>query len=113
LQQTVDILSQEADSMRGSSEAISQEISTVLVELQFQDRSSQVLAHVRDSLQRLQTTLQEIQAQGSADRNLDLLRVDEILQQMLKEYSTEEEHRLHQGQDAAASADTSSELTFF
>jgi methyl-accepting chemotaxis protein len=113
LQQTVDTLSNDAESLRNSSEIISNEISTVLVDLQFQDRTSQMLAHVRDSLARLEDTLREIQAHGSSDRNQDMLRVDELLQQMLREYSTEEEHRLHRGQDVAAQADSSSELTFF
>ncbi len=113
LQETMDMLRQEADSLRGTSEGISGEISEVLVALQFQDRLSQVLGHVANSLERVEGVLRDVHMNAGSDRHQDMLRVDELLRQMLQEYSTQEEVDRHQGKASAAQADTSSELTFF
>ncbi len=114
LQETVNILQRDAATLRGSSENISGEISTVLVNLQFQDRVSQVLAHVRDTMTQVQAVLGEIQVDAVHDRHQDMLRVDELLNQMLQEYSTQEELQQHQGvQELEKPSDTASDLTFF
>ncbi len=113
LEDTVGLLSRDAEDLRRHSEGISAEISSVLVSLQFQDRVSQVLGHVRDSLERVSRTLGDIRQQDGGDRHQDMLRVDELLARMLAEYSTHEERRHHSGQGAAKAADTASELTFF
>ncbi len=113
LQETMDLLSQEADSLRSTSEGISGEISEVLVALQFQDRLSQLLGHVSSSLERMEKLLREVHGHAGNDRHQDMLKVDELLQQMLQEYSTQEEVERHQGKEVTAQADTSSELTFF
>jgi methyl-accepting chemotaxis protein len=113
-QNTMRILREEADSLRNASENISGEISDVLVALQFQDRLSQVLGHVCNSLQRVESLFQEVRGAGNGDHQQDLLRVDELLQEMLQEYSTQEEVDQHWGQKSSTTqADTASSLTFF
>ncbi len=113
LQRTVDTLHQDAGSLRQSSEHIRGEISDVLVGLQFQDRLNQILGHVQDSLKQMEQTLRDLQEQPGADRHQDMLRVDELLQRMVQEYTTQEEVDRHLGRDTQPQADTSSELTFF
>ncbi len=61
----------------------------------------------------MEQTLRDLQEQPGADRHQDMLRVDELLQQMVQEYTTQEEVDRHQGRDTQPQADTSSELTFF
>lgn len=113
LQQTMDVLSNDADSLRNNSENISAEISEVLVGLQFQDRMTQVLGHVCGSLERVESTLREIHTLDGMDRHQDMLKVDEMLQQMMAEYSTSEEVEQHLGQGGGETSDSASELTFF
>jgi methyl-accepting chemotaxis protein len=113
MQQAIDGAHRDAETLRRSSAAISDEIGSVLVNLQFQDRMSQVLGHVQDSLDRVGSTLREIQEDGDQDRHLNRLQVDEMLQRMLQEYTTAEERLQHGDQVTAPAADSASELTFF
>jgi len=113
LQETVDRLSNEAESLRGTSQGINGEIAEVLVALQFQDRLSQVLSHVAGTIDRVEQVLKDVHAHAGGDRHEDMLRVDELLRDMVREYSTQEEVDHHHGKTAATQADTSSELTFF
>ncbi len=113
LQAVVEKQDQDTALLRASSESISSEINEVLVELQFQDRMSQVLGHVNASLERVETTLRNIHADAGDDRHQNMLEVDGLLQQMLSEYSTQEEVGRHHGQQTTANETPSSELTFF
>jgi methyl-accepting chemotaxis protein len=114
LQEAMDALSGDAQRLRANSTHIGEEISSLLINLQFQDRVSQVLGHVRDSLQRVQETLAEVRAQADDDRHQAKLRVDDLLRQMLGEYSTQEERSHHQDKHSNRRADSrASELTFF
>ena len=114
LRDTVCGLNEDTENLRHTSERIKNEIGALLVHLQFQDRVSQVLAHVRDSLETTATTMNEIQSQSFHDRHRDLLRVDDLLERMKKEYTTDEE-RGHHGAVATAERQSggASELTFF
>jgi methyl-accepting chemotaxis protein len=105
----------DAATLRENSESIRAEISDVLVGLQFQDRLSQVLGHVCDTLSTVQTTVSDIQSDGLHDRQRDGLRVDELLADMLREYSTREEKDLHVSgaESKGSSPATASDLTFF
>lgn len=113
LQQTMNVLSDNAADLRQTSDQIGGEISNVLVQLQFQDRMSQILNHVCGSLGRLEDLLRSVQAHGADSRNQDMLKVDEFLQQMLREYTTREEVSVHNTGSAGNAKDASSELTFF
>jgi methyl-accepting chemotaxis protein len=115
LEQVVQRSEEHATRLRDSSSALSAELSEVLVGLQFQDRLSQVLGHVSDTLGRVESTVRDIHADPDHDRQKDSLRVDELLASMLREYSTHEEKDRHVGAPARAAeaASTASELTFF
>jgi methyl-accepting chemotaxis protein len=100
--------------LRGESQLIQGEISEVLVALQFQDRISQVLNHVRNDLDKLNQTLnvsQQLLAEGATPEPLDTAA---WLESLASTYTTPEQHAAAQGGHAAAPAPSSSnEITFF
>jgi methyl-accepting chemotaxis protein len=100
-------LANSADLLRKEGDAISGEISEVLVSLQFQDRNSQILAQVRDGLQQLNTRLQECAASGDK-HSMD---AQAWLDEMRLRYATEEQRDIHNG--AANAVQSEHEITFF
>jgi len=98
-------LSDSAVLLQREGETLQGEIGQVLVELQFQDRVSQILRHVMQDAERLQAALAE--AAPSFD-------VAAWLQALERTYTTPEQQRLHQGGEGTPSAAASaSEVTFF
>lgn len=100
-----------SERLRVESEAIRDEIESVLVELQFQDRTSQILSHTRSNIKALQAHVEEAleQADSGQTPQIDATR---WLDEMALTYSTEEQRKNHCGEQAAASAATS-DITFF
>ena len=84
-------LSDSADILQRESGGIRDEVSDVLVSLQFQDRVSQILSHARASLEELceHVGQQLQQREGSPE---DIRR---WLDQMAQSYSTEEQRQVH------------------
>lgn len=84
-------LSDSADILQRESSGIRDEVSDVLVSLQFQDRVSQILSHVRTSLgemcERVGQQLQ--QHEGSSED------IRKWLNEMAQTYSTEEQRHIH------------------
>lgn len=111
---TANGLNESADVMRQESQLIQAEISDVLVALQFQDRISQVLSHVRNDLEKLNQTLgttEQQLAQGLVPQALD---PQAWLDALNSTYTMPEQYGVHGGTQAAASAPSSSnEITFF
>lgn len=104
-------LSGSIESLCQESQAIGGEINEVLVALQFQDRVSQILSHVRNDLAKLEDYLQE---HGSARAiGADQSQIDARLwlEQLARTYTMPEQHATHGGNTAAA--DKSSDITFF
>lgn len=100
-------LADSAEMLRRDGESIRGEIAEVLVSLQFQDRNSQILSHVRDGLQQLNTRLQECAA-SSDKRGMDAAA---WLDDMQMRYATDEQRNIHNG--AASVAQAEHEITFF
>jgi len=100
-------LSQSADILRNESTGIRDEVSDVLISLQFQDRVNQILTHVRTSLDEFsQCVEQELQQHdGSVDG------IAALLDEMAQTYSTEEQRRNHH--ELHAGADVDSDVVFF
>ena len=96
-----------AEMLRKDGDAIRGEITEVLVSLQFQDRNSQILSHVRDGLQQLNMRLQECAA-SSDKRGMDAAA---WLDDMQMRYATDEQRNIHKG--AANTAQAEHEITFF
>ncbi|PSJ46483.1 chemotaxis protein [Zobellella endophytica] len=99
---TAEGLTRAVDSTRSEGEGVRNEIEQMLVSLQFQDRTSQILRQVCDNLEEFGRTL--IQAGEPID-------VDAWLARMTRSYAMLEQHLNHQGQ--AVQSQGQSDITFF
>jgi len=101
-------LAESADLLKQESYGIRDEMTEVLVNLQFQDRVSQILSHVRDNMHALHDHLQ--QANQAPDQPL-AIDARQWLARMETTYATDEQRRLHRGEAAVQS--NSQDITFF
>ncbi|ATG75977.1 hypothetical protein AN401_15095 [Zobellella denitrificans] len=99
---TAESLTRAVDSTRSEGEGVRGEIEQMLVSLQFQDRTSQILRQVCDNLEEFGRTL------AQAGEPID---VDAWLARMSRSYAMLEQHLIHQGQ--AAERQGQSDITFF
>jgi len=88
------------------SSEIKEEVAGSLVQLQFQDRVSQIMTQVCSSMQQFQADPQAA-ATGESHDEISQRR----LEKMAESYTTEEQRRIHQGLEAQAVAPQ--EVTFF
>jgi methyl-accepting chemotaxis protein len=101
-------LAESADLLKQESYGIRDEMTEVLVNLQFQDRVSQILSHVRDNMQALHEHL--LQASQAPDQPV-AVDARQWLARMEATYATDEQRRLHHGE--AAVQQNSQDITFF
>lgn len=113
-------LSQAADALRQSSTQIKGEVYESLVQLQFQDRVSQILGHVRDNIQRLPEVVLAHQTRIEQDGRSHPLEAAPLLAELEQTYAMADERAVHAGAptqptSAAASAAPAAEteITFF
>ena len=112
--QITDALVQSSDLLKQESIGIQGEVGEALVQLQFQDRVSQVMAHVRENMERLPLLLRENRADYEASGELEGLDPDLLLRELQKTYAMAEEHAVHSGvKHAAPAATEADEITFF
>lgn len=90
-----------------ASMGIRDEISDVLVSLQFQDRVSQILSHIRDDMRKLEVYVGECLVTGQCTP----IDTQAWLDELSKTYTTMEQRVMHGGEDVTQS--NSSEITFF
>lgn len=88
---------------------VRQQLSDVVVQLQFQDRTSQILGHVMDDMSKLGNTAQQLIGQPAQQQRLLLPSVSTWLEQLKTTYTTEEQKSLHTGQ----STKVDNNVTFF
>ncbi len=105
-------LSGSAELMQKESTGIRDEISDVLISLQFQDRVSQILSHVRGNLNGLHEHLVRYQQERVTQDQPRPIDSKAWLDEMELTYATEEQRRNHRGV-AVASATDKTEITFF
>lgn len=103
--QTASSLLDSAQALQAQNRMIGDELSEVLVSLQFQDRVKQILAHVCGDLDALRQWLDR--DQGSREP-LDARR---WLEESARRYTMVDQHQAHAGQ--AVAAPQSNEITFF
>ncbi|MBA1294201.1 chemotaxis protein [Pseudomonas lurida] len=101
-------LAQSADLLKQESYGIRDEMTDVLVNLQFQDRVSQILSHVRDNMNALHDHLH--QAKQAPDQAVSI-DARQWLASMEATYATDEQRRTHHGN--AAAQQNSQDITFF
>ncbi|MGZ4960708.1 MAG: methyl-accepting chemotaxis protein [Methylomonas sp.] len=97
--------------LRMESAGIQSEIQRSLVSLQFQDRVSQVLSHVRDNIASLPSYIGEMLAEFEQSGKVGRINVEALLGELEESYAMVEERHIHQGGGAPEGA--SSEITFF
>lgn len=98
-------LGQSSDILRDEGMGIRGEIEQVLVALQFQDRTSQILSQVRENLNELRT---DLESEHANDTGLD---VHAWLARMEQSYAMNDQRVNHSGEDSGANAQD--EITFF
>ena len=105
-------LNDSAEVLRQESQLIQGEISEVLVALQFQDRVSQVLSHVRDDQDKLGRTLMDGGQDRAAGAEPPAIDPPAWLAALASTYTMQEQHAAHGGDPAQAPA-SSNDITFF
>lgn len=105
-------LSRNEEVLKNKTSEVQNDISGVLVNLQFQDRVSQITAALvqnqKDFKQEVDTFISRLES-GQAVNQVD---VDEWVESMKHHYTTEEQHRNHEGKNAV-SVNADEEITFF
>lgn len=102
---------QQSNTLREQSEAVGAEISDVLVALQFQDRVSQMLSHIRNDLNKLEQRLLDRRTQAAQGAALKPIDTKAWLDELARTYTTAEQLAVHHGKTPTSAA--SSDITFF
>lgn len=110
LQTVTQGMSDSSDILTEESKGIIAEINDILVSLQFQDRTSQILAHVFETLEDLSEKV-VADKQRVINGEEILLDAHEILRKLEESYTTDEERQLHRGEKVEDS--NASSLEFF
>jgi len=100
-----------AEALRSESREIKNEVYEALVQLQFQDRVSQIMDHVRANIQSLPGVIDEHAETCEREGALRELDPAAVLRALEATYSMGDEHEIHQG--AKVEAPASHEITFF
>jgi methyl-accepting chemotaxis protein len=103
-------LTEAATILRSTGNSIKSEVAESLVQLQFQDRVSQILCHVRDNINTFPAYLRQSEEKYYEQGRLMAIDWSGLLQQLERSYATSEERNIHVGGKAAAADD---EITFF
>jgi len=102
-------MSESSEILKSESEEIITEVHEIIMSLQFQDRTSQILLHVIEGLNELPKIIGE-QMQMVAKGEIAKLDVDKILSNLKLNYTTAEEVSLHHGEDVAVVKENEIEL---
>jgi methyl-accepting chemotaxis protein len=101
-------LADSADMLQRESFGIRDELAEILMSLQFQDRVSQILCHVRDNIEDLHGHLHQASQSPDDPASID---ARQWLARMETTYATDEQRRTHHGDSSAQQR--SQEITFF
>jgi len=105
-----DALVQSSDLLQRESAGIQSEVGDALVQLQFQDRVSQILSHVQQNIARLPSYLDEHARHATG--SLPPLDARALLAELESTYAMAEERALHQN-NALPAPQQAEEITFF
>jgi methyl-accepting chemotaxis protein len=106
-----DALQRASNLLKDESEGIKSEVGEALVQLQFQDRVSQIMNHVKDNIAQLPKFLQQHEEQFMAHGVLEQLDSNSLLTELKQSYVMADQHVVHAGNKVAAASKT--EITFF
>lgn len=102
-------LSESSEILKTESVEIIKEVNEIIMSLQFQDRTSQILIHVTDGLNELPKLLNEQMHMVSLGE-IHEINVEQILSTLKLNYTTAEEVSLHHGEDVESAAVSEVEL---
>lgn len=105
-------LASSAETLRHENQLIGNDISEVLVALQFQDRVSQVLTHVRNDLEKLGKHLQDHEHEMATGQLRVQIDARVWMSELAQTYTMPEQHAAHKGVQQKMAAHTS-DITFF
>jgi methyl-accepting chemotaxis protein len=106
-----DALQRSSTLLKNESIGIKSEVGEALVQLQFQDRVSQIMNHVKGNIERLPAFLQQHHQQYAQAGALQPLDPQALLAELKKTYVMADQHVIHSGGKAVQNNDT--EITFF
>ncbi|MET3131613.1 methyl-accepting chemotaxis protein [Oxalobacteraceae bacterium GrIS 1.11] len=107
-----DALVHSSSLLKDESIGIKAEVAEALVQLQFQDRVSQIMSHVKQNIERMPDYLQGNQHEFAQDQALRQLDSVALLAELASTYAMAEERALHGGAKAAVPKQDD-EVTFF
>ncbi|HJV82002.1 methyl-accepting chemotaxis protein [Noviherbaspirillum sp.] len=96
--------------LKEESIGIKSEIGEALVQLQFQDRVSQIMSHVKHNIEQLPGLFAQHREESGCAGRMPPLDARPLLAELEKTYAMAEERAVHQGEAAQAGT---SEITFF
>lgn len=111
ISQATEGLTNSAHQLQDDSVQIGAEIADVLVSLQFQDRVSQILGHVKDDIEKLDGLLLEHEQSVQDATEATPIDTAAWLAQLKDRYTTEEQRLVHEGGESNAAPESS--ITFF
>jgi methyl-accepting chemotaxis protein len=111
--QVTESLIESSGVLRAQSAGIKDEISDAMVQLQFQDRVSQVLSHVRDSIGSVPQHLQDSYADLRRGGSLKPIDAQFLLEELQSTYAMAEERSIHAGSGSAQAQPQEDDITFF
>ena len=100
------------DVLQGESLSIQSEVNQALVQMQFQDRVSQILTQVIKNIERLPAVLQETQQTYAQTGVLRAHDAQDMLTEMKKTYVMADQHVIHAGGKVAQSS-SATDISFF
>ena len=106
----IDQLQHSSKTLRDDAQSVKGVIEQLIVELQFQDRVSQILGQVSHNLKQLESEIFQARDPDGRIRKLDF-DADAWLARMQASYTMIDQHRTHKGEQAAVNED--SEIEFF
>lgn len=106
-----DALLRSSDLLKAESVGIQSEVGQALVQLQFQDRVSQIMSQVRDNIGHLPRQFDGAQLRDPDSGDLRSPDAEAFLTELKKSYVMTDQHVVHGGGKVQTKADT--EITFF
>jgi methyl-accepting chemotaxis protein len=106
-------LTDAAEALRAESRGIKDDVYEALVQLQFQDRVSQIMSHVKANIERLPEVMEQHTRECERDGTLHALDPQGVLGELEATYAMTDEHAVHKGNAAAAVKTEPEEITFF
>jgi len=103
-------LSGAADRLRRTGVDIRGEVAEALVLLQFQDRTGQILSHVRDNIRAFPACLAHSEQAWREQGRLAAIDWSQLRNELERSYATRQEHHNH---EAGRPVDAGDDITFF